>query len=213
MHTVVFTGGRLKYGAPVRQALEAADSIIAADSGAAAALDMEITPSVVIGDFDSLNAGKRKILEARGVRLIGFPTEKDKTDTELAIDYAVRHGADLVTVLGGMDGSRIDHVLSNILIMTGCKVPVRFVNDSTTVWHAKGPATERIEGVAGDTVSLLPLTPRADGITTHGLKYGLHDGVLRMDRSRGISNVMTRKQASVTWSRGVLLFVHDANPV
>ncbi len=212
MHTVIFTGGKLTDGKPVRQALASADSVIAADSGALSALDMGVTPSVVIGDFDSLDTKHQAGLKAKGTKLIAHPVEKDKTDTELAIDYAVEEGAKHITILGGIEGNRIDHILANVFVVNGHDTPIRLINGETTVWRIKEPRTELISGSAGDRLSLLPLTQGVGGITTSGLKYALKDGLLKMGQSRGVSNVMTRKQASVTWARGVLLFVHDERP-
>lgn len=213
MHTVIFTGGRLRDGAPVRRALADADSVIAADSGALSALSMGVTPSAVIGDFDSLSPKHRADLKAKGAELIAYPADKDRADTELAIDHALKAGSKRITVLGGTEGSRIDHILANVLAASDREVSVRFVSGSATVWQARGPGNELIKGAAGDTVSLIPLTQRVTGITNSGMKYALKDDALKMDQARGVSNVMTRKQASVAWARGRLLFVHDESPV
>ncbi len=208
MHAVIFTGGILRPGKPVEEALASSGMIIAADSGAATALDFQVTPSVVIGDFDSLDAKAKKILEAKGVQFIVHDSDKEHTDTELAVDYAVKNHATKITILGGLEGDRIDHVLANVFSVAGVKVPVSFVSGSTEAWTIKGPGMARLNGHAGDLVSLIPLTPRATGISTSGLQYSLDGGSLAMDRSQGVSNVMTRTKAKVSLGKGTLLIVH-----
>ena len=139
MHTVIFTGGKLRPGGLVDEVLDSADIIIAADGGAAGALGLSIFPSVVIGDFDSLDEKSRRILERKNTRFITHDTEKDRTDTELAVDYAVRSRATLITILGGFEGDRTDHVLANIFSATGHGVPVRFVSGLMEARILKGP--------------------------------------------------------------------------
>ena len=41
---------------------------------------------------------------------------------------------------------------------------------------------------SGDYVSLLPLSERVDGVTTHGLRYPLSDATLTQGPARGLSN-------------------------
>ena len=72
----------------------------------------------------------------------------------------------------------------------------------------KGTGRADILGRAGDTVSLIPLDERADGIVTHGLEYPLRGETLTRGSTRGISNVMTGEFAQVTLTYGTLLVVH-----
>lgn len=213
IRAVIFTGGRVRPGKFVQAALAAADLVIAADSGAKAALDFRSLPSVVVGDFDSLDEATRKDLAAKGVRFIAYDSAKDRTDTELAVACAIENQATEITVVGGIEGDRVDHILANLFSMVNAKVPIKFINGETAAWVVKGPKTANIAGDAGDTVSLIPLTAQVTGIKTDGLRYPLRDETLHMRRGRGVSNVMTRKTASVRLSRGVLLLVHNARPV
>ena len=57
------------------------DYVIAADGGWQLALQMGVTPSMLVADFDSL--GIPSIPD--GVELITLPTEKDVTDTAEAM--------------------------------------------------------------------------------------------------------------------------------
>ncbi len=208
MHVVIFTGGVLRDGRFVRQALTKADLVIAADSGAQTALDFQTLPKVVIGDFDSLDEDTQQLLKRKGCELIVCNPEKDETDTELALQYALGKNASQITLLGGIEGDRIDHILANIFLLADQAIPLRCVNGSTAVWAQSGPAAVQIAGRSKDILSLLPLTPEVSGIKTNGLQYPLSDETLTMGISRGISNILIKDQATVKFTQGTLLFVH-----
>lgn len=210
MRTVIFSGGTLRPGRLVQAALDSADMVIAADAGAKTALKFGVLPSVVIGDFDSLDEATERKLRSKGVEFIAYANEKDLTDTELALNYAVQKQAAEIVILGAIEGGRIDHILAGIFITIGSKAPVKFINGDSMAWIIEGPAAATIKGGVNDMVSLIPLTGQADGVQTSGLKYPLDNETLFMNRSRGVSNVMTRKRASVKLSRGRLLLVQNA---
>ncbi len=208
MHYGIITGGVLHPGTTIKKTLSSIDSFIAADAGATTALSLNINLSVVIGDFDSLDKQTLAILKQRKTKLICFPQEKNETDTELAIDYAVKHGATKITILGGIDGDRIDHILANILLPMHYDVPISYVNEDTMLWIAKGPEKETLNGTPGDLLSLIPLSEAVRGIATENLKYSLTYDTLFLGKPRGISNVFVEKTAAVSFKTGTLIIVH-----
>lgn len=211
MYIVIFTGGLLADGKFVRDALTRADLIIAADSGASTALDFGVSPAVVIGDFDSIDRQTGRVLRGKGCKFIVCDREKDETDTELAINYALEDNASEITILGGIEGDRIDHILANIFLLTNTTTPIRCINGSTVVWAEKGPKTVRITGHPKDILSLIPLTSEVTDIKTDGLQYSLDHETLTMGKPRGVSNVLIKEQAVVTFGHGTLLLVHTIN--
>lgn len=208
MHVVIFSGGNVEPGRAIDLSLQKADFIIAADSGADAALSFGVTPSYVVGDFDSLPFTTKTILQKKQVAFISFPPEKDETDTELAVLFALKQGATDIAILGGVAGNRLDHVLANVFLTFHTPIPVRFINGNQISWIMKGQASVEIAGTSGDLLSLLPLSETVDGIDTNNLEYPLQQGTLPLGKSRGISNVLTAPTATVSFVKGVLLFVH-----
>jgi thiamine pyrophosphokinase len=208
MHVVIFAGGTLHPGKAVEEALATADLIIAADRGAATALHYGYTPSIIVGDFDSLMLPEQDLVKM-GSQIIRAAVEKNETDTELAALVALEHGADRITILGGIGGQRFDHTMANVLLLAGFEsVPIRIVDGPSVSWLLRGPGSTRIEGQAGDLLSLLPLTGEAVGVRTTNLYYPLHDETLYFGRPRGVSNVLTQAHAEVSLERGTLLVIH-----
>ncbi len=64
-----------------------------------------------------------------------------------------------------------------------------------------------VAGARGDLVSLLPVHGAADGVTTAGLRYPLHDEPLPAGTTRGVSNVLLGTEGSVSLRAGTLLVV------
>lgn len=210
MHVVIFAGGTLRPGRAVEAAIASADLVVAADSGAATALHYGCTPAFIVGDLDSLEIPVSE-LEAMGCQFVHAAVEKNETDTELAMQVALEHGASEMTLLGALGGARFDHTMANILLLAGFEeTPIRIVDGPSICWLLRGPGSTSIVGQPGDLLSLLPLTDAASGVRTTDLYYPLYGETLRFGRPRGLSNVLTREHAEVSLEGGMLLVIHTA---
>jgi thiamine pyrophosphokinase len=209
MHIIIFAGGPLQPGKAVDAAINKANFVIAADSGAQTALQRGLTPAIVVGDFDSLSISP-DTLKALGCQLIEVSAEKDETDTELAINTAVQQGASEITILGGLGGQRFEHSIANILLIVDYALPIRIIDGPSTCWLLRGPGSTTISGQPGDLLSLFPLTADAQDVRTNNLYYPLKGETLRFGRPRGISNVLTTTQAQVSVEQGLLLVIHTS---
>ena len=211
MKALIFANGAIEDGEMVTRALaHAADALlIAADGGARVAQHYGLTVQTVIGDMDSLAPEELDLLEQRQTTLIRHPAEKNETDLELALMWAVEQGADWLRVIGAT-GGRLDQTLSNMYllalpILTGRDV--QLVAGKQATWLAR-PGRTAINGAVGDTISLIPLNGTVRGVRTEALYYPLNDEDLYFGPARGVSNVMTADQAVVSLREGVLLVVH-----
>jgi thiamine pyrophosphokinase len=198
--------------------------LVAADGGAAHVLEAGLVPDVVVGDFDSLTAGERERLEARGVELRVASPDKDESDMELCLLAALESGATRLTIVGALGLVRPEHSVANLLLLADPRldtVEVAIAARGSRISRsgtADGPGQALIEGAAGDFVSLFPLDSAVEGVTTTGLRFALTDETLPLGPSRGLSNELSGKRAGVTSRRGRLLVIHttrsmaDASP-
>src|SRR5579871_1841790 len=209
MRIAIFTSPIVDTGFFVTETLQKADKIFAADCGASVAVAMGITPETVIGDFDSLTAATIQELKKKGVAFVQTAPEKDETDTELAIAYAITQGATEISLVGGIGGSRFEHAIANIALTYNSKIPIAIVNGPSKLWVLLGPQNVSIVGEKDDLLSLLPLSQVVTNIKTEGLCYPLLDEPLYFGKPRGMSNVFAEKKAFVSFSNGLLLFVHS----
>lgn len=187
----------------------AADLVVAVDAGADALARAGLTPSILVGDMDSVTAQTRRALEVSGVEVILLPMAKDETDLEAALHVVVGRGADDLTVYGALGGPRLDHLLGNVLLLMSpwlAEVTVRLVDGRHEVFLVRGAA--EVAGEPGDLVSLLPLTGQVQDVRTEGLLYPLGGETLMRSSTRSVSNEMTAPSAWVTHGEGTLLLIH-----
>lgn len=208
MHVVIFTGGLLEKSKMVKDVIVSADSIVAADSGAKTALEFGVVPEAVLGDMDSIDPQTKHQLRQRGVAFHVSPQEKDETDTELAIAYALKNGATEITLLGGIYGDRIDHVLANVLLACLTSVPITFVNGLQKSFILHGPKQLHIAGRKNDLLSLIPLSGDVTGINSDGLQWELQNSTLIFGKPRGVSNVFLQEEVTLSLKKGALFVTH-----
>jgi thiamine pyrophosphokinase len=192
--------------------------VVAADGGARLAEPLGVRIDRWVGDGDSLGDDALARLEAAGIPTEKARPDKDESDTELAVRAALREGADGIVIVGGLGGRRIDHALANIGLLAMPELAERrvIILDARSrlalirAPDATGEPVDRpLPGRTGDIVSLLPVGPGVDGVTTRGLRYRLIDEPLPVGGARGLSNVRTGADAGVTVRVGSLLIVES----
>lgn len=185
------------------------DLVIAADGGARHALAAGVVPHIVVGDFDSLSAGRLAEMERAGARIVRAPAEKNETDTHLALNMAVESGAREVVLLGAT-GNRIDHTLSNLLLLpplAEAGIALRVIDEKNDIRLVAGGSAAEIAGSPGGFVSLIPLTSEVTGINLSGFKYPLRDGRLAWGLSLGVSNELPGESGLVEVGKGMLAVI------
>jgi thiamine pyrophosphokinase len=206
---VVVAGGQFFGGNPPGPSGDA--FVIAADGGVDRALALGLHVDLAIGDFDSVTTAGIAAVEAAGARIERHPAAKDATDLELALDAALALGPSRMLLIGS-SGGRLDHLLGSLLLLGD----ERYAGMTIDAWLGAAQAhvirgSRALRGAPGDLLSLLPLNGAAEGVTTEGLAYPLHDETLRAGTSRGISNVFSAAEARITVAHGCLLAVRPAN--
>jgi thiamine pyrophosphokinase len=222
-HALVVADGDV----PARAALDAAwtgwdagvTDVVAADGGLARARAIGLRPDVLVGDLDSLDPALLAAAEADGIPVRRAPTDKDESDTEVALLAAIERGATRITVLGAFGGPRLDHALANLWLLAHpalASAAIVLLDAGSRAFLVQapgadgGPVTRGLPGPDGATITLLPFGGDVAGITTSGLAYPLRDEPLTVGPARGLSNLRTGIDAAVTIRSGRLLVVESA---
>ncbi len=207
MRAVIITNGFISSYSYLRELINLNDLIICADGGSEHALKAGITPNVIVGDFDSASPETVAVFKEQDIPFIEYPTVKDKTDTELAIDYAVAKGYNEILLLGGF-GSRVDHTLANIMLLASLAqkgIKVWAVDENNDLYVCLDNV--EILGEPGDYVSLIPLTAEVIGVTTHNLAYKLENATLSLGSTLPLSNRLSQTKGIVEIKDGILLVI------
>jgi thiamine pyrophosphokinase len=204
---LIFANGILPDPAAARRIIQDDDFIVCADGGTQHALTLDLIPRVLIGDLDSVSEGQTQQMIDRGVEVFQFPRDKNETDLELALDYAIEQNYREIVVMAAL-GGRLDQTLGNLSLLSALRPPssvIRFDDGVEQAFFCRDHA--EVRGMPGDIVSLLPWGGDVTGVRTQGLKWPLTDETLYSHKTRGVSNELLGDEASVTIASGLLLIV------
>ncbi|MCE2489546.1 MAG: thiamine diphosphokinase [Anaerolineae bacterium] len=184
-------------------------TVIAADGGARLARECGLVVDVVIGDMDSIDAGELQRLRVSGAQVLCHPADKDETDLELALGWAVASGFRRLRVFGAF-GNRLDQTLANVQLLAlealrDCDLQLL---DGRQRVRLLRPGAHEIRGSVGDTLSLLPLQGAVHGVISEGLRWELNDETLAPGPARAVSNRLTATPARLRLRQGLLVLVH-----
>lgn len=181
------------------------DQFICVDRGVEHCLAAGLEPTLLIGDFDSVD---KKVLAQENLSQTpryDYPPKKSASDLELALQVLADDPPESVVILG-VSGGRTDHMLFNWCLPALRVWPFTLLLiDGTTRCHVlQGEDDCTLEMMDGQTLSLLAQI-RATGVTTTGLHYPLQDATLEVGSTLGLSNVAAGGQAGVRMDTGTLL--------
>lgn len=199
MACFIFGAGSF-YGMP--RTITPGDLVIAADGGWRVCRSLDITPTLLVADFDSLSE------EPVFPHILRLPVEKDDTDTMYAIKEGLARGETEFHLLGGMGGRRTDHTIANMqalayLARRGARGWLYGDGERFTCICDGGEAVfpSREEGI----LSVFCMGADAAGVTIRGAQYPLESAALTAAFPLGVSNHFTGQEVRVSVARGCLL--------
>ena len=207
MKAFIYTGGEI-FPNNITEHPKADDLTIAADSGYSNAKTLGDSVQILVGDLDSLDRSK---IEGRP-ELIEMSAEKDFTDTQLAVETALKRGADDIVIIGGLSG-RLDHTLSNLAIlkdlsdrgiyavMADGRNRVRYIKSTSTLIARSGYTY----------LSLIADGEKVKGVSIEGCKYPLENAVLNDRYQYAVSNEIVGNCALISVKKGGLYIVESAD--
>jgi thiamine pyrophosphokinase len=184
------------------------DLLIGADGGYDALINMNLTPDIVVGDFDSREG---KVPDVSGkTELVELKVQKNDTDLGHAVELGFERGyKDFL--LFGASGGRLSHTEANIRIMRGIVErggsAVLYGKDSVlrVFKDSRIDYSEKNRGM----LSLFSLTEVSEGVTIRGLEYPLTDYTMSYTDPIGVSNMFTGEKGYIEVRKGVLLAINE----
>ena len=184
--TVVVVSGAGPLGPGAVRVVPEGAPVVAADAGADHARAAGLSPSLVVGDFDSIET------DPTGVRSERHPPDKDATDLELALDAALTFEPRRLLVLSA-PGERLDHLAGELALLASprfaaVEVDARFGDAAVCVVRAE----RRLVGKTGELVSLFPVHGPAVGVPPRGSP--IRSAARRSSRARAAGSRMSSRR-------------------
>ena len=180
------------------------DMVIAADKGYVHAKKANITPTMIIGDFDSAN-------QPEGDLVIKLNPIKDYTDTKAALMVAEDWGYDEIIIYGGL-GGRESHTFANITNALEFKkkgINVVLKSKYKSFYIVDDRLDYKIKDSEDFYVSIFALSDIVKGVDIKGLYYELNNFDLTNDNALGVSNETCGKDFKIKVKSGYLLVIFE----
>ena len=205
MKAFIFCGGEI-FPQYINEIREDGDLVIAADSGYKNAIELSFPIDILVGDFDSLG----KIPDGAG-EVVRLPAEKDVTDTQYAVDLAIKQGASEIVIVASTSG-RVDHSMSIMAILEDLhskKIRARIVNGQNRIHFIRNSGHIVIHDPNFKYFSLLAADDKVKGVSVEGGKYSLNNKTLERRHQFAISNEIVKNAALVTVKKGGVYIVES----
>lgn len=206
MKTIIISSGSFSKDV-LERVMKPDDKIICADGGATHLYSTEIVPDMIVGDLDSIDEETTRHFKHLGVSFFRFPPEKDLTDTELAVEFAVDGGAKELVLLG-VTGTRLDHTLANMMLLPRLLelgIDAKII-DSHNEIIAVDKSIE-LKREMGTFVSLIPIFSECIDVSMKGFKYPTEKINFTLGSTLGVSNEIISETATIDMVSGMALVI------
>ncbi|MBI2027302.1 MAG: thiamine diphosphokinase [Deltaproteobacteria bacterium] len=194
---LVALDGVFKSRAHIKKVAQQATLIVAADGAYNKLKKIGIKPHVVVGDFDTLG------FIPIDCKVQKYSRKKNKTDGELAIEYALSKKVKKI-VIAGFYGGREDHMLGHYALLQKFSTQCQFeVLGKLSHLHTVSKSEFEIRARPGSTISIVCLDSQGAVVSTQGLKYEASKLKL-FPGGRGLSNEIVGKFAIITVHKGIV---------
>lgn len=207
MKAIIISGGKAPSLELLSTYLKDKYLIIASDSGANVTLQYNIKPNLIVGDLDSISKEAYNYYKSINLNFVKFNPEKDFTDTELAIEEAIKLGTDEV-LLFGCTGTRIDHMLANLGLVVDYYekgIKIKLIDDNNEIFCTRKPIS--LKGNKGEFFSLQAFRENVHKLTIKNAKYELLKHNLKAGSPLTVSNEFLDKEVFIDFKSGILLVI------
>jgi len=207
MKVIIISGGNPPSKELLIKEITGDTFLIGADSGANCLYCYNVKPDLLVGDFDSIDKKVLDYFKKNNCIIETYPTEKDFTDTEIAVEKALCMKPNKIILLG-CTGSRVDHLLGNIGMLkicleNGVDACIKDENNYISLINAGAS----LKGTVGQIFSLQSYGDEIIGLTIEGAKYPLNNYNLKIGQSITISNEFLAPEVQIKFKSGTLMII------
>ena len=202
---LLITGGRAPSPEWLKTMRPHCGSFWAADHGIDACYAAALPPDHWIGDGDSASAAARQWLTDLHIPVKSLPTDKDFTDTQIALTALAAEHSDGLIITGAF-GGRFDHLYSTLFDCSTRTVPCFLIDEQEALFYVKADAPLSLAfKKQPKALSLIPFTAACEGVTISNVRW-TPATVLQQSFPNAISNEVLDAQqpVSISIAAGIL---------
>ena len=188
------------------------DYWIGVDRGVGYLLDRGIAPQRIFGDFDSIDAKHHTFVQSVQQKEV-YATQKDETDLELALDWAIRQDPKEIHIYGAT-GHRLDHELATFgllydLVMHTTQIFIK--DEQNEMFFLLAGCHKLARDERFRYISFLPYSEMVEALTLEGFQYPLQQRHIKKGRSLTVSNEFCKNVGTISFQKGILLVIKSTD--
>lgn len=188
---------------------------VGVDRGVHTLFTMGLQPMIAFGDFDSVSEKEFLFIKNSLTELKVLKPEKDETDMEHALNWAIDQKPQMIRIFGAT-GGRLDHMFANIELLVNPSMQQRDIQieiiDHKNIIQLKAPGTYPVHKINNKKyISFIPISPEVKGVTLKGFKYPLTEYQIDIGSSRCISNELINDCGTFSFSEGILMIIRSTD--
>jgi len=172
-----------------------------------------INPDIAFGDFDSVSESEWELIREKSGKMMQYIPEKDETDLELALQWAITKNPEKIIIFGAT-GGRADHYFANAFLLI--REDILHAESQVEILDCQNRITAHLPGTytvqkINDLkyISFIPLTSDVENITLLGFKYPLANKNVKQGSTLCISNELLEDSGTFSFHSGILLMVRS----
>lgn len=174
-------------------------TLIAVDGGLSFLKKIKLPPDYYIGDGDSSPTISGRFLKQCTV--ISYNKDKDKTDTELALDFCLKNNLLNVSIFGWMeDNNELDHFIANLMLSFQKRylrgnLNLRYLGSDKQVFPLSNNSLI-IKNKKGQRLSIIPISRRIV-LSLSGTRFKAQQLEIGRGQTHALRNVITARSAKI----------------
>ncbi|MFV0380541.1 MAG: thiamine diphosphokinase [Anaerorhabdus sp.] len=173
------------------------------DKGALFLAKNNIEMEVAIGDFDSIEEFEFNLIKRYAKKIIKLNKNKDVSDSQAAIDIAVKMKYKNGVIIGGT-GKRFDHTYVNLINLYREDINLSMIDDNNLI-YTLNEGKHKIDKNSYSYISIF--AENKAEVSISNVLYPLKNYEIKKDNLIGLSNEIIEDHAELTIHKGKVLII------